>query len=50
MNMWVAYFMSDSGMLVFKGYLCMPETPKNNNNIYVAIIKISYMMTNNYIS
>ena len=34
MNMWVTYFMSDSGMLVFKGYLCMPETPINNN-IYI---------------
>ena len=31
MNMWVTYFMSVSGMLVFEGYLCMPETPINNN-------------------
>ena len=37
MNMWVTYFMSDSGMLVFKGYLCMPETPINNN-IYIPTI------------
>lgn len=39
MNMWAAYFMSDSGMLVFKGYLCIPETPINNNNNICSNIK-----------
>lgn len=41
--------MSDSGMLVFEGYLCMPETPINNNIYIYNINNFLIQMTNNYI-